>query len=149
MNLNTKSCDVLLFKLSSQMTLDECSLCRGQSAVAIADAPPVPSKGRNLPNIRRLADLPSSIRTFPVPPSPTRTSLKVGTCAVVSAMVVVMIVCWWDVVNRGDRKCQAAIKRLAGQKRSEFDVGSGFRRALCRERETDLLLNSFVVRLYV
>ena len=78
-DLNTEGCDVLLLELSGQVTLDEGGLERGDMS---AEA----SHGRAAKLAGAVLDC---LRTFPVPPSPTRTSLKVG----VSAMLCGVLCC--------------------------------------------------------
>jgi hypothetical protein len=63
-DLDTEGGDVLLLELASEMALDEGGLRKSAASMA-------QSRARF---------------TFPVPPSPTRTSLKVGFCCC-SAMV--------------------------------------------------------------
>lgn len=86
-DLDTECRNVLLLKLSSQMALDEgglhgdavslCSRCR------LIELPGAVRHGAFAVECDRLQ------RTFPVPPSPTSTSLKVGMLPLASAMAAV------------------------------------------------------------
>lgn len=67
-NFDSEGRNVLLLELSSQVTLNEGGLSKAQ--IVSFKAPDV--------NRSCIAGL---LHTFPVPPSPTRTSLKVGTSA--------------------------------------------------------------------
>lgn len=58
MDLDTQRGNVFLLEFTSQMTLDECSLLQACQNVLMIGI--------------------ETVITFPVPPSPTRTSLKVG-----------------------------------------------------------------------
>lgn len=74
MNLHTEGGDVLLLKLSSQMTLDE----RGLLKVSLDEFGSALSA--RMRALTRSAVVKGSVvsLTLPVPPSPTKTSLKVG-----------------------------------------------------------------------
>lgn len=101
-DLDTEGRNVLLLEFSGQMALDEgClqgdvvsegSLLVSYEDICLSSA----SGGHRKPNVARRAC--TGVVTFPVPPSPTSTSLKVGMlpCAEASAMVVDLL--WW----RGD-----------------------------------------------
>ncbi len=76
MNFDTQSRDVLLLKLSSQVALDKGGLLTTWWSVMY------------LRKLGGCAMLNGRERTFPVPPSPTRTSLKVGMALAAAAGVV-------------------------------------------------------------
>ena len=100
MDLNTEGRNILLFELSSQMTLNESSLQYYQQSLG--------RDVRHLPRRRALQRgedyLESRLRTFPVPPSPTSTSLKVGMLVAASAILVVVVLLGCEVeVNRSGR----------------------------------------------
>jgi hypothetical protein len=91
-DLNTKGGDVLLLELSSKMSLDEGGLVGGRVSVRLLKVAwetnrskilllfGCPAKGSDWELHRgdREFEEARSVLTFPVPPSPTSTSLKVG-----------------------------------------------------------------------
>lgn len=81
-NFDTESGDVLLLELSSQVTLDESGLLCGYPVSF-----ELLFRSERMETMRKSTDKARSRRrdgrTLPVPPSPTRTSLKVGTSAIV------------------------------------------------------------------
>lgn len=93
-DLDTKGGNVLLLELSSQVTLDESGLSKQTS-----QRMPYKMERYKLQQLHM-----HRLRTFPVPPSPTRTSLKVGVSAIVeivflfeekrSVVYVKEVVCW-------------------------------------------------------
>jgi hypothetical protein len=87
-DLNTKGRNVFLLELSGQMTLDESGLSELQSAYVLRNEPMrQTAKRSDASSEPGSVDMASSKHTFPVPPSPTSTSLKVGTSA---AIIVVL-----------------------------------------------------------
>jgi hypothetical protein len=93
-NLNTKRCDVFLLKLAGQMALDEGGLLYPLSA--LSNQLSASSQWLRNTATARKAIIETGFRivrhllTFPVPPSPTSTSLKVGTLSE-AAILLVMI----------------------------------------------------------
>jgi hypothetical protein len=90
-NFNTKGRNILLLKFTSQMTLDERGLPRCVSYCHDVEcAPPRWNDGIRVPSNGTTGSTPANPveHTFPVPPSPTSTSLKVGIVGAASAMVV-------------------------------------------------------------
>ena len=89
-DLDTESRDVLLLELSGQMALDEGGLPGDDVSFALVAGWLARLFVMLLGAMRRQKlsqyDCARSERTFPVPPSPTSTSLKVG-MALASAMV--------------------------------------------------------------
>lgn len=89
MDFDTESGHVLLLELAGQMALDEGSL---QTEVNISiDGRCASASSRR--GARGDDKRPVGYRerqTFPVPPSPTSTSLKVGTCCAAASAMVLM-----------------------------------------------------------
>jgi len=77
---NTKSSDVFLLKLTGKMSLDKSCLFPPQLVSFTKTR--LKSKGKKIRD------------TFPVPPSPTRTSLKVGIMVLSSMLFSCLWTCW-------------------------------------------------------
>jgi hypothetical protein len=95
MDFNAEGGDVLLFEFTCKMTLDERSLHRTN----VISLPYIKTAYRCL--------------TFPVPPSPTRTSLKVGGA---SAMIVYVLLKAGDMLSTSPRmlmKVERMVERTA------------------------------------
>jgi hypothetical protein len=92
MNFHTECCNILLFEFSREMSLDERGL---EIALAIAWSVYL-QKDEKVKRIStdRKSDRNNSLLgglrwlTFPVPPSPTSTSLKLGICEAASAILL-------------------------------------------------------------
>jgi hypothetical protein len=93
-NLDTEGGHVLLLEFTSQMALDEGGLAK-TSSVSKRSTTPQSAHERWI----RVPGDGSSELTLPVPPSPTRTSLKVGIPEAASAMVV----CWMSINVKKER----------------------------------------------
>jgi len=91
MNFHTECRNVLLFEFSREMSLDECGL-----EIMLAIAGVFACEGREGQVEFQLITKAIAITlyrglqwlTFPVPPSPTSTSLKLGTCEAASAILL-------------------------------------------------------------
>jgi hypothetical protein len=90
MNFHTECRNILLFEFSGEMSLDERSL-----EIALAIARVLLAKDEKVKRIStdRKSDRNNSLwglrwLTFPVPPSPTSTSLKLGICEAASAILL-------------------------------------------------------------